>query len=309
MKNLFRVLLESFIQFLKAEKNASPHTVKAYTHDLEEFFGFVNQKSFSSLRDIDRLTIRSYLSYLREKNLSRSSVNRHISSLKAFFRFFMREELISKNPTATISLLKAEKKLPVFLSVKEITSLIESLHSKDILGLRDRAILEALYSGGVRLSELVGLDLADLDLLGGTARVMGKGRKRRIILLGKKAIEALEIYLRKRQELLRRRRKDIPQEKNAVFLDRWGGRLSSRSIQRIINKHVTGASLKLKISPHVFRHTFATHLLNAGADLKSVQELLGHASLTTTQIYTHVTTKRLREVYMRSHPRAKLSSK
>ena len=218
----------------------------------------------------------------------------------------MREELISQNPTAAISLLKAEKKLPVFMSVKEITLLIESLHSKDATGLRDRAMLEVLYSGGVRVSELVGLNLEDLDLLGGTARVKGKGKKKRIVLLGKKAIEALERYLGKRQEFFRRKRKDIPQEKNAFFLDRWGGRLGPRSIQRLINKHVTRASLKLKISPHVFRHTFATHLLNAGADLKSVQDLLGHASLATTQIYTHVTAKRLREVYMRSHPRAKI---
>lgn len=298
--------LDLFIQFLNAEKNASPHTIKGYTHDLEEFFNFLNQKTFS-IRDIDRLTIRSYLSFLREKNLSRSSINRNLSCLKAFFRFLMREDLISRNPTAAISLLKAEKKLPVFMSIKEVTSLIESLHSSDALGLRDRAIFEVLYSGGVRLSELVGLNLEDLDLLGGVARVMGKGRKRRLILLGKKAIDALERYLKKRQQLFYHRRKDIPQEKDTLFLDRWGGRLSSRSIQRLINKHVTRGSLKLKISPHVFRHTFATHLLNAGADLKSVQELLGHASLTTTQIYTHVTAKRLREVYMRSHPRAKIS--
>lgn len=296
--------IKLFLQFLKAEKNASPHTVKGYSRDLEEFFSFVNQKSFS-LRDIDRLTIRSYLSFLRNRNLSRSSINRHISSLKTFFRFLMREGLISRNPTAAISLLKAEKKLPVFMSIEEITSLIESLHSDDILGLRDRAMLEVLYSGGVRVSELIGLNMDDLDLLGGVARVMGKGKKKRLVLLGKKAIESLERYLAKRGELFRHRRKNIPQEKDALFLDSWGGRLTARSVQRLINKHVTNASLRLKVSPHVFRHTFATHLLNAGADLKSVQELLGHASLTTTQIYTHVTARRLREVYMRSHPQAK----
>lgn len=297
--------LELFVQFLKGEKNSSPHTVKAYTRDLEEFLKFLKDKSIP-IAGADRLAIRSYLSFLREKNLSRASINRHISSIKTFFRFLMREELISQNPTAAISLLKAEKKLPVFMSVKEITLLIESLHSKDATGLRDRAMLEVLYSGGVRVSELVGLNLEDMDLLGGTARVKGKGKKKRIVLLGKKAIEALERYLGKRQEFFRRRRKNILQEKNALFHDRWGGRLGPRSIQRLINKHVAGASLKLKISPHVFRHTFATHLLNAGADLKSVQDLLGHASLATTQIYTHVTAKRLREVYMRSHPRAKI---
>lgn len=297
-------MLDIFIQFLKAEKNASPHTIKAYTNDLEEFLKFLKEKSLD-IKLIDRLTIRSYLSFLREKNLSRSSINRQISSLKTFFRFLMREKMLYRNPTAAISLLKAEKKLPTFMSVEEITSLIESLHSDDALGLRDRAILEVLYSGGLRLSELVSLDMDDLDLSGGMARVMGKGKKKRLVLLGKKAIEALERYLRKRHELFQHKRKDIPQEKDALFLDRWGGRLTPRSIERLVNKHVRKASLKLKVSPHVFRHTFATHLLNAGADLKSVQELLGHANLTTTQIYTHVTAKRLREVYMRSHPRAK----
>jgi integrase/recombinase XerC len=296
--------LQAFLQFLQVEKNASPHTILNYRRDLEEFLKFLKEKSLS-LNDADRLTIRSYLSYLRNRNLSRSSINRHISSLKAFFRLLMREKLVSRNPAAAISLLKAEKRLPVFMSVKEVTSLIESLHSKDASGLRDRAIMEVLYSGGVRLSELAGLNLDDLDLLGGVARVMGKGRKKRLILLGKKAIDALESYLANRQKLLRRKRKDISQEKNALFLDRWGGRLRPRSIQRLINKHVKGAGLKLKISPHVFRHSFATHLLNAGADLKSVQELLGHVNLSTTQIYTHVSAKRLREVYMRSHPRAK----
>lgn len=192
------------------------------------------------------------------------------------------------------------------MSVSEITSLIESLHSDDALGLRDRAILEVLYSGGIRLSELVGMNLSDTDLLGGTARVLGKGKKMRIVLLGRKAIEALEKYLSKRGELFRMHRKDIPQENSALFADRWGGRLTQRSVQRLIDVHVKAVSLKFKISPHVFRHTFATHLLNAGADLKSVQELLGHANLATTQIYTHVTAKRLREVYMRSHPRAKI---
>lgn len=206
---------------------------------------------------------------------------------------------------AMVSLLKAEKSLPNFMSISEVTTLIESIPAKDILGLRDRAILEVLYSGGIRLSELVGLNVGDLDLLGGTAKVMGKGKKKRLILLGTKAIEALERYLSRREELFNHRRKDVVQEREALFIDRWGGRIRPRSIQRIINKHVIRASLKLKVSPHVFRHTFATHLLNAGADLKSVQELLGHASLSTTQIYTHVTTKRLREVYMRSHPIAR----
>lgn len=298
-------MLDQFIQFLKAEKNASPHTVNAYTRDIEQFLSFLEEKHFS-MGGVDRLAIRSYLSFLREKNLSRSSINRNISSIKTFFKFLMREKIVSINPTAAISLLKAEKKLPAFMSVEEVNSLIESLHSDDALGLRDRAILEVLYSAGLRLSELVGLNLEDVDLSGGMARVMGKGKKKRIVLLGKKAIEALERYLGKRHELFKRKRKDIQQEKDALFVDWCGGRLKPRSIQRFINNYVSKVSLRLKISPHTFRHTFATHLLNAGADLKSVQELLGHASLTTTQIYTHVTAKRLREVYMRSHPRAKV---
>lgn len=266
----------------------------------------MDKNSLTSLRDIDRLVIRAYLSYLRNKTLSRSTINRCISSLKALFRFLVREKMVSRNPLAAIALLKTEKKLPVFMSVREITFLIESLHSDDALGLRDRAILEVLYSGGIRLSELVDMNVPDADLLGGTAKVLGKGKKMRLILLGKKAVEAIEKYLSKREELFLSRRKDIPQKKEALFLDRWGGRLTQRSVQRLIDTHVKAASLKLKISPHVFRHTFATHLLNAGADLKSVQELLGHANLSTTQIYTHVTQKRLREVYMRSHPMAKL---
>ena len=296
--------LALFLQFLEGEKNASPHTILNYRRDLEEFLGFLKQKSVT-LPQVDRLVLRSYLSFLRERNLSRSSINRQISTLKTFFRFLTREGLISQNPTTILSLLKAEKRLPVFMSEEEVTNLIESLHSRDALGLRDRAILEVLYSGGARVSELAGINLEDLDLLGGVIKVMGKGKKKRLILIGKKASEALEAYLSKRAELFRRKRSDIAQEKEALFLDRWGGRLRPRSIERLINKYVTKASLKIKISPHVFRHTFATHLLNAGADLKSVQELLGHASLATTQIYTHVTTTRLRDVYMRSHPRAK----
>ena len=296
--------LALFLQFLEGEKNASPHTILNYRRDLEEFLGFLKQKSVT-LPQVDRLVLRSYLSFLRERNLSRSSINRQISTLKTFFRFLTREGLISQNPTTILSLLKAEKRLPVFMSEEEVTKLIESLHSRDALGLRDRAILEVLYSGGARVSELAGINLEDLDLLGGVIKVMGKGKKKRLILIGKKASEALEAYLSKRAELFRRKRSDILQEKEALFADRWGGRLRPRSIERLINKYVAKASLKIKISPHVFRHTFATHLLNAGADLKSVQELLGHASLATTQIYTHVTTTRLRDVYMRSHPRAK----
>lgn len=296
--------LALFLQFLEGEKNASPHTILNYSRDLEEFLGFLKQKSVT-LPQVDRLVLRSYLSFLRERNLARPSINRQISTLKTFFRFLTREGLISQNPTTILSLLKAEKRLPVFMSEEEVSNLIESLYSRDALGLRDRAILEVLYSGGARVSELVGINLEDLDLLGGVIKVMGKGKKKRLILIGKKASEALEAYLEKRPELFRRKRSDIAQEKEALFLDRWGGRLRSRSIERLINKYVARASLKIKISPHVFRHTFATHLLNAGADLKSVQELLGHASLATTQIYTHVTTTRLRDVYMRSHPRAK----
>lgn len=296
--------ISRFLSFLEGEKNASPHTILNYRRDLEEFLGFLKQKSVT-LPQVDRLVLRSYLSFLRERNLSRSSINRQISTLKTFFRFLTREGLISQNPTTILSLLKAEKRLPVFMSEEEVTKLIESLHSRDALGLRDRAILEVLYSGGARVSELAGINLEDLDLLGGVIKVMGKGKKKRLILIGKKASEALEAYLSKRAELFRRKRSDILQEKEALFADRWGGRLRPRSIERLINKYVAKVSLKMKISPHVFRHTFATHLLNAGADLKSVQELLGHASLATTQIYTHVTTTRLRDVYMRSHPRAK----
>lgn len=296
--------LKLFLQFLEGEKNASPYTILNYRRDLEEFFSFLRQKSISLL-EVDRLYLRSYLSLLRERALSRASINRQISTLKTFFRFLTREEIITANPTTILSSLKAEKRLPVFLSVEEASKLIESLNDRRALGLRDRAILEVLYSGGARVSELVGINLADLDLLGGVVRVKGKGKKMRTILLGEKAAEALEVYLSKRGELFRTRRSDIQPQKEALFVDKWGGRLTPRSIERLINKYVAKTSLKMKISPHVFRHTFATHLLNAGADLKSVQELLGHSSLATTQIYTHVTTGRLRDVYMRSHPRAK----
>ena len=282
--------IEKFIRYIDIEKNYSVHTQLNYRLDLEEFGGFLKDVG---VERIDYLFLRKYLARLKEKGLAHKSINRKLSCLRSFFKFLLREGLLKANPMVSVSSPKQEKRLPVFLSEEEVVKLIESVLPKDERGLRDRALLETFYSTGMRISEVVSLDIDDIDFLGNIVKVMGKGKKERIVPIGEHALSALRRYVGARKK-----------ESEALFLNKNSRRISSRGVRNIVQKYIRLAGLRQGISAHTFRHSFATHLLNRGADLRSVQELLGHANLSTTQIYTHLTTDRLKSVYDKAHPRA-----
>jgi integrase/recombinase XerC len=244
--------------------------------------------------------LRSYIAWLSEKGYAKSTVARRLAAVRSWCRFLCRQGHLQTNPTTGLRGPRQDQKLPHFLSVEEIGKLLDAPKVDDPLGQRDRAMLETLYSAGLRVSELTGLNLEDLDLDGDLATVRGKGKRERLALLGSTAKSALKDWLNARSEMLAHR----PLQPTAVFLNRRGSRLTSRSVGRLLAKYLQTAGLDPRTSPHTLRHSFATHLLDAGADIRSVQELLGHRSLTTTQIYTHVTTVRLRESYSKAHPRA-----
>jgi len=301
--------IQQFIHYLSVEKNASPHTCRCYRRDLEAFEDFLKNSGIHltpggdvKIEKVDRIAIRKYLSFLHRKN-KKSSIARKISTLRSFFKYLVREQLIPSNPAKTISTPKVEKTLPTTLTVDEAFRLMESPQSisgksskgSEERGLRDRAILELLYSSGLRVSELVGLNSNQLDLDLGIVRVMGKGRKERIVPVGVKAIDALKAYLEERGML----KGDEP-----IFINSSGGRLTARSVGRLIKKYTRHSNIFRKVSPHSLRHTFATHLLDAGADIREIQEMLGHSSLSTTQRYTHVSMGKLMEVYDKAHPRS-----
>jgi len=288
------------LTYLIAEKNASPHTVDNYRREIEECLSFLEEQGVHNWPDVDRSVLRRYLSWLNAQGYAKASVARRLSELRSFGRFLMREGIVPANPFRAVSSPKLAQRLPVPLSVQETVALLSAPDVTTPQGLRDRAILEALYSGGLRVSELVGLNVEDIDWGRGELRVLGKGAKERIAFLGRPALEAVRAYLEEgRPHLLQDR------VSNALFLNRSGGRLTTRSVMNLLKKYSRMAGLEKRVTPHTLRHTFATHLLDGGADLRSVQELLGHALLTTTQIYTHVSQSRAREVYLRSHPLAK----
>lgn len=286
--------IEKFIRYLEIERNASKHTIINYSIDLNSLKDFAGE---TPVEKIDYVMLRRYLVILKEKNLSKVSVARKIASIRSFFKFLCREGIVKTNPATSLSTPKRDKYLPKFLDEADVVKLIESPEGEGEAASRDRAILETLYSTGIRVSELVGLNINNIDQIGGVVKVYGKGKKERIVPIGERALQAIRQYLRKR------RYKESDEDK-ALLLNKSGGRITDRSIRRIINKHIVKTSIKEKISPHTLRHSFATHLLNHGADLRSVQELLGHANLSTTQIYTHVTTERLKSAYEKAHPRA-----
>ncbi len=286
--------IEKFINYLRVEKGSSPHTIKNYSLDLEAFAVFLGDKNINS---VDHLVLRRFLAEMRAKNYAKRTIARKLASLRTFFKFLYREGHIKTNPITAISTPKLDKKLPIVLDEGKVARLIDTPQSDEPAGLRDRAIFETLYSTGIRVSELVGLDISDVDHISGVIKVLGKGRKERISPIGDKAALAIRRYVESRNEKKVR-------DKDAVFLNKSGRRLTDRSVRRIINKHIKAASINEHISPHSLRHSFATHLLDRGADLRSVQELLGHMNLSTTQIYTHVTMERLREAYDKAHPRA-----
>lgn len=292
-----------FQGYLEIEKNSSNHTISNYLKDIEDFISFLKSKDVNNFKDVTYIDVRGYLALLNIKKYSRKTISRKLSSLRSFYRFLVRENYLENNPFQMVSTPKLEKKLPSFLYTDEIKELLSAPNLNKPLGIRDRAIMEVLYASGVRVSELVSLNIDSVDLIGGNALVFGKGSKERYVPLGKYSVEALTSYLEIRGIFNLQNEKAGKTEK-ALFLNKYGGRLTDRSVRRIIDKYVDYIANNKKVSPHTLRHTFATHLLNAGADLRSVQELLGHVNISTTQIYTHITKERLQDIYRSTHPRA-----
>lgn len=300
MRTLDRYI-EDFILYLKLEKNASEHTIASYTADIANFLSYATEQGFTGgLDSVSHIQIRSYLAVMKEGGYARRTIARRIAALRSLFRFLCRENILESNPFNSVHTPKLEKRLPELLAETEIDELF-CLPAENELGLRDLAILELLYATGVRVSELVGLNLKDIDFDSRFVLVYGKGAKERIVPVGRKAIEALKDYLSRTRPTLCSGTNKVHQK---VFVNSRGGPLTDRSVRRILEKYVTMLALSKRVSPHTIRHSFATHLLDHGADLRFVQELLGHVSLSTTQLYTHISREKLKSVYRQSHPRA-----
>ncbi|WP_456275508.1 tyrosine recombinase XerC [Bacillus sp. AK128] len=294
-------LMKSFTEYLQIERNYSPYTIVYYTQDIDEFVHFMNSQSLHSVTQVTYTDVRIYLTELYKHKLARKSVARKISSLRSFYKFLMREHFVKDNPFALVSLPKKEQRVPQFLYQDELAKLFQVSDLSTPLGQRNQAILELLYATGIRVSECCKLELADLDFSLGTILVHGKGRKQRYVPFGSFANDALEAYIVNGRKELQLKGDS---SNTSVFLNYRGGSLTPRGVRLVLNDLISEASLTVKISPHVLRHTFATHMLNEGADLRTVQELLGHSHLSSTQIYTHVTKDRLKTIYMNHHPRA-----
>jgi tyrosine recombinase XerC len=295
--------VDRFIDYMRTIRNSSEHTVSGYASDIAQFIGFLEEQEIAtSPREIDSRTIRRYLARLQMNGIGKASTARKLASIRAFFKYLLRKGLIDINPAAGTPSPKLDKRLPKFLRPEQVEALMTRPDLAKPLGMRDAAILETLYATGVRVSELEGMDIPDMDLRSGEVKVLGKGSKERIVLLGRASVEALELYIDSGRPRLLQSEKAAGER--AVFLNSTGGRLTTRSIRRLVDKYFSEVSEELKISPHVLRHTFATHMLEHGADLRSIQELLGHSSVSTTQIYAHVTRDRLKQVYDSAHPRA-----
>jgi integrase/recombinase XerC len=292
-------LLERFLTYLRAGRNASPYTVKNYCHDIGQFLDYCRAKGVGSIEQIDRSLLRAYLAELDAAGYVKASIARRMAELRSFGDFLVREDVLERNPFRTVGAPRIPKRLPQYLTTAELEVLLSVPDTSTPRGLRDRAIIEVLYAAGLRVSELVGLNVRDVDLAQAQVRVVGKGGKERIGLLGRPAVRAVSAYLNGgRPELLGQR------PTGALWLNHRGGRLTVRGVALVLDKAGRQAGIRTPVSPHVLRHTFATHLLDGGADLRVVQELLGHANLVTTQIYTHVSQSRAREVYLHAHPRA-----
>jgi integrase/recombinase XerC len=291
--------VQRYLEGLAAGRGASPHTLRAYGRDLEELCAFLEERGLDGAAAITPRTMRSFLLRLDERRLARSSIQRKLSAARSFFKQLQREGLLEVDPTSGLRQARSRRPLPGSLSVEEIEALLEAPDLSTCAGRRDRALLELCYSAGTRAAEVVGVDRSDLDFQREVVRVRGKGRKERLAPLGSHASEALRSYLNDPA-------RPVPRAEagRAVFLNQRGGRLTTRSLGRIVERAVLSAGLVRKATPHTLRHSFATHLLSAGADLRSVQELLGHAHLVTTQIYTHVSIEHLRKIYERAHPRS-----
>lgn len=288
--------IHDFLRSAQTEKNISPHTVRGYLSDLEQFAGFFGERDVTA---IDHKALREYLAHLHARRIRRSSIARKLSAIRAFFKYLNRSGLITSNPARLVATPRREKRLPAVLTVDDALRLMDAPRGNEGIAARDRAVLETLYSTGIRASELVGIDRNDIDTGERLIRIRGKGRKERIVPIGKQALDAIKTYLAHAAR--------TATEPSAVFTGPAGKRLTVRSVQRILENYRKKLGLSQKASPHTLRHSFATHLLESGADLRSIQELLGHASLSTTQRYTHVNLDALMVVYDKAHPRAKRS--
>lgn len=296
---------DAFLNYLKAQKHASEHTVKNYAVDLKQFSEFLKDRhpacageKGDGLKNVDPNILRAFLGELF-KNHGAASVARKLSTLRSFFDFCLKKKWLEVNPAKQVNSPKIPKKVPRFLTVDEVFALLAMPKGEGALEARDKAILELFYASGLRLSELVFLQTDQVDFNEGMVRVLGKGKKERLIPMGKKAAASLKAYLEKRPQLLNGR----PNPEH-IFLNKLGGRISARAVERLIDKYLKRSGIQKKVTPHVLRHTFATHLLNSGADMRGIQELLGHASLSTTQRYTHVALDKLMEIYDKTHPKA-----
>jgi integrase/recombinase XerC len=323
------VIVQEFLSYLKFEKRFSEHTAKCYGADLTQFAQFLPGGSDGPRTDgldslageqggpatavatqtrpkVDQLllaadvnSVRAYLAFLNEQQYSKATIARKLATLRSFYKFLVKRNRLSSNPVMSVRTPKQEKKLPHFLEYEEVKRLLETPPTDNWLGARDRAILETLYSTGIRVSELVGLNMDDVDFLGEVVHVRGKGKKERIAPISSSALQVIQHYM----EFRNKRAQNSNFDSKVLFVNKHGRRLSTRSVRRKMDKYLKMAGLDPSISPHTLRHSFATHMLNNGADLRSVQELLGHQSLSTTQVYTHLTTKKLKEVYQSAHPR------
>ena len=289
--------ISQFLAFLKHEKNASPHTIAAYERDLRQLASYLEERRVE-LREVDNVILRGFLATLQEKKNKKSTIARKLAAVRSFFQFCMKKKWVEDNPAKIVATPKQEEHVPTFLSEDEMAKILDLPQSRQPLDLRDRAVLELLYATGIRVSELVGISLNDVNFSERLIRVRGKGKKERIVPFGRKAEESMAFYIRARHQI----NKGGIEE--ALFLNYRGERLTSRSVERIVDKYIHLTALRRKISPHSLRHSFASHLLSRGADLRVIQELLGHESLATTQKYTHIDLKQLLDVYKKSHPRS-----
>ncbi len=294
-----RAHVEGFLKELAAARGASEHTLRAYRCDLHSFLAFLEQRGILKPSQVTPRLLRSFLAEIDGRDLARATIQRKLSAVRSLFAHLLRKGAIDAHPAAGLRPRRGERRLPSALEIGEVEALLAAPDLSTPAGRRDRALLELMYSAGTRAAETIGLDQGDLDLRRGVARVRGKGRKERMAPVGSYAIQALKAYL---EDPLRP--PPLPRAPSAVFLNPRGGRLSTRSLGRIVEKRALQAGVRRRATPHTLRHSFATHLLDRGADLRAVQELLGHAHLTTTQIYTHVSIERLRKIYEQAHPRA-----
>jgi len=299
-------VFNKYIQYLELEQNASPYTIRNYITDvcgsknIKGLFAFLKEKGINSLGDVDRTVLRDYMAYLMEQGVVKASIARRLSAIRSFYRYLVREGILPASPVERTSSPKLDKRLPSFLTLGEVERLLNAPDPSTPQGQRDRALLELLYASGLRVSELVNLDLGEINLDTNEIRVWGKGSKERMVLMGKPASEALHNYLEQGRPKLLGEKKT-----SALFINRYGQRIPERRVQKMLEDYAKKAGIEKRVHPHILRHTFATHLLDGGADLRVVQELLGHAQLSSTQIYTHVTKSQARKVYLSAHPMAK----